>query len=111
MASSSYEPSQSRVTSLRPCPQPPLLDGKAGIFTLLLFHSTFTHLSRDLEMECRKLLISLYLYSPLLTPLLFIFNRKSISQAGRRRFEPGLPLQLFNNLGIKTHDLSLQSLH
>jgi hypothetical protein len=28
-----------------------------------------------------------------LTPLLFIFNRNSFSQAGRRRFDPGLPLQ------------------
>ena len=27
-----------------------------------------------------------------------IFNLQSISQAGRRRFDPGLPLQLFNNL-------------
>jgi hypothetical protein len=46
-----------------------MLAGKLRIFTPLLFHSTFTHLSRDLELERRKLLISLYLYSPLLTPL------------------------------------------
>ena len=29
----------------------------------------------------------------------FIVIRRAISQAGRRRFEPGLPLHLFNHLG------------
>jgi hypothetical protein len=32
------------------------------------------------------------------TPKSFIYNRAIISQAGRRRFDPGLPLQLFNKL-------------
>jgi len=31
-----------------------------------------------------------------------MFNLRAISQAGRRRFEPGLPLHLFNNLGTRT---------
>src|SRR5258708_38620272 len=30
----------------------------------------------------------------------FIFKRQSISQAGRRRFDPGLPLHVFNSLEV-----------
>jgi hypothetical protein len=31
--------------------------------------------------------------------MFFIFKSQPISQAERRRFEPGLPLHLFNDLG------------
>jgi hypothetical protein len=34
------------------------------------------------------------------TPNSSIYNRNPFSQAGRRRFEPGLPLHLFNNLQL-----------
>ena len=45
-----------------------------------------------------------------LTPKSFIYNRRSYSQAGRRGFEPRLPLHLFNNLGESgnfLHSISL----
>jgi hypothetical protein len=32
------------------------------------------------------------------TPNSSIYNRNPFSQAGRRRFDPGLPLHIFNNL-------------
>jgi hypothetical protein len=38
-----------------------------------------------------------------LTPKSFIYNRRSYSQAGRRGFEPHLPLHPFNNL----HEIGL----
>ena len=31
--------------------------------------------------------------------MFFIYNPRLVSQAGRRGFEPRLPLHLFNNLG------------
>jgi hypothetical protein len=37
-----------------------------------------------------------------LTPKSFIYNRRSYSQAGRRGFDPRLPLQSFNNLADST---------
>jgi len=40
-----------------------------------------------------------------LTPKSLIYNRRSYSQAGRRRFEPGLPLHLFNNLHASPNQL------
>ena len=45
-----------------------------------------------------------------LTPNSFIYNRHPFSQAGRRGFEPRLPLHLFNNLGEASnflHSISL----
>jgi hypothetical protein len=32
--------------------------------------------------------------------MFFVFNRDTISQAGRRRFDPGLPLFSFNSLRL-----------
>jgi hypothetical protein len=43
--------------------------------------------------------------------IFFIFNLQLISQAGRRRFEPGLPLHLFNNLGKPTDSSLFRLLH
>ena len=37
----------------------------------------------------------------------FIFNLHSISQAGRRRFDPGLPLQLFDTIPTIYSELSI----
>jgi len=42
----------------------------------------------------------------------FIFNLQTISQAGRRGFDPRLPLQLFNNLtSIAQHPSPLKSIY
>jgi len=45
------------------------------------------------------------------TLLSIVSNLPSSSQAGRRGFDPRLPLQQISNLEISTHELSLQSLH
>jgi hypothetical protein len=41
----------------------------------------------------------------------FIFNRGSISQAGRRGFESHLPLQLFNQLQASRQPVGSNWLH
>ena len=43
--------------------------------------------------------------------MLFIINLKSISQAGRRGFEPRLPLHLFNNLEEEFDFFHSKTLH
>jgi len=42
--------------------------------------------------------------------MLFIYNPRLVSQAGRRRFEPRLPLHLFNNLERIEHQALLRLL-
>jgi len=60
---------------------------------LPIFHSISTPLRTGRHTKFRKLLNPVDLNSPLWTPLFLISNRRSHSQAGRRRFESGLPLQ------------------
>jgi hypothetical protein len=49
-------------------------------------------------------------YLPPWTHMFFIYNPRPDSQAGRRGFDPRLPLHLFNNLGETSnfhHSISL----